>query len=554
MPEGTATSRSRHRLGTTFSQLRGQLCRLGLNLRIWDRQREDSWGPGACCELCRTLSEGGHGCESACAEVAKAVVQNGRRKRRVLDSGCCVLGMPLYRRRRVIGAATVCYASRELLEEESLWRLCSRLKLDREAVAGLARASCRYGLEEAQDLFAVVDWLLKREQSHATAEDELANLSTNLSATYEELSLLYRISGSMRVTQGPADFLHTVCEELLEVMNISAAVAVEHGRRTAGGQDTLVIAGEVELDIEQLRNLLESAVVPRFAGDNRAIVENGFATQGEADLAAVVKNFVAVPLAAEDERIGVLVGINKRCGDFDSIDLKLLNSIGNQSSVFLANNRLYADLQELLMGVLHALTATIDAKDPYTCGHSQRVALLSRRIAEEMGLDEAKVEQIYLCGLLHDVGKIGVPESVLLKPGRLDEAEYRQVRLHPAIGAKILGGIRQWDDVAVGILTHHERPDGRGYPRGLSREKLPLEGLIVGLADCLDAMTSDRTYRPAMSLEQAVEEIRTHTGTQFDEKVVAAFLSMDLEALLAEARQGAEAVGSVSLADEEDDS
>jgi putative two-component system response regulator len=219
--------------------------------------------------------------------------------------------------------------------------------------------------------------------------------------------------------------------------------------------------------------------------------------------------------------------------------------------VFLTNNMLYADLQDLLMGVLHALTATIDAKDPYTCGHSNRVAIISKRLAESMGLPAQRVQQIYLAGLMHDIGKIGVPESVLCNPGRLTPQEYEAVKKHPALGAKILGGIRQLDDVIAGILYHHERLDGRGYPQGLYGDEVPLDARIIGLADCFDAMSSDRTYRKALPLEAVVNEVRKCAGTQFAPEVVAHLLDWDLENLLKELCQPAKTVFPIQIAQED---
>ncbi|MCD6304078.1 MAG: HD-GYP domain-containing protein, partial [Planctomycetes bacterium] len=249
--------------------------------------------------------------------------------------------------------------------------------------------------------------------------------------------------------------------------------------------------------------------------------------------------------------LGTLLALNKAGGDFNSIDIKLMSSVANQAAVFLTNHVLYADLQELLMGVLHALTASIDAKDPYTCGHSRRVADISRRLAETMGLAPPDVQRTYLAGLLHDIGKIGVPEAVLCKPGRLTDAEYEQIKKHPEIGARILGGIRQLEHVVPGILCHHERLDGRGYPRGLSGAQIPLEARIIGLADCFDAMTSDRVYRKALPLEKVIREIRRHAGTQFDRKVADVLLSMDLPAYLEELRKPTESAFQISLAQEQ---
>jgi putative nucleotidyltransferase with HDIG domain len=164
--------------------------------------------------------------------------------------------------------------------------------------------------------------------------------------------------------------------------------------------------------------------------------------------------------------------------------------------------------------------------------------MISQKLAETMGFDAERVRRMYLTGLLHDVGKIGIPERILCKPGRLTDEEYETIKSHPSIGAKILADIHHLDDVLDGIVSHHERPDGRGYPRGLAGADVPLEGLIVGLADSFDAMTSDRTYRAGMSLETALAEIRKYSGVQFDPSVVEAFLSLDLEALKVEINRG----------------
>jgi putative nucleotidyltransferase with HDIG domain len=228
------------------------------------------------------------------------------------------------------------------------------------------------------------------------------------------------------------------------------------------------------------------------------------------------------------------MGLNKRTGDFDSVDLKLLAAISNQAAVFLDNHYLFEDLQDLLMGMLYALTASIDAKDPYTCGHSRRVAMISRKLAELHGLSRERVERVYLGGLLHDLGKIGIPEAVLRKPGRLTEDEFALIRRHPQIGANILGGLKQMQDVLPMVLHHHERMDGRGYPARLAGSAVPVEARIVGLADAFDAMTSCRTYRSAMPLPAVLAEIRRVAGTQLDGRCVELLLSLDLEALLAE--------------------
>jgi len=237
-------------------------------------------------------------------------------------------------------------------------------------------------------------------------------------------------------------------------------------------------------------------------------------------------HLLAVPLQRQDQTLGCLFAIDKIDSEFDSADSKLLNSIANEAAIYVENLLLFEDVHGLMMGLLHSLTSAVDAKDSYTCGHSERVALLSRHLAKEAGLSDREVERIYMAGLLHDVGKIGVPESVLQKPGKLTPEEFDEMKKHPVIGARILSDIKQISDIIPGVLHHHERFDGRGYPAGLAAENIPLMGRIICLADCFDAMTSNRTYRAAMPIEKALEEIRRSAGTQFDPKLAEIFVSI----------------------------
>ncbi|MFA7486393.1 MAG: HD-GYP domain-containing protein, partial [Phycisphaerae bacterium] len=204
----------------------------------------------------------------------------------------------------------------------------------------------------------------------------------------------------------------------------------------------------------------------------------------------------------------------------------------NSCAVFIENGRLFTDLKELFIGSLKALTNSIDAKDQYTRGHSERVAFISKWIAEraagELNIGQEQIHKIYLAGLLHDIGKMGIDESVLRKKGKLTEEEFACIKNHPSIGAGILAEIKQMREIVPGVLCHHEKIDGSGYPNRILGEEIPLIGKIVGLADSFDAMTSKRTYRDAMSVEQARKEIEIGLGTQFDETIGRIFLNSDL--------------------------
>ena len=172
--------------------------------------------------------------------------------------------------------------------------------------------------------------------------------------------------------------------------------------------------------------------------------------------------------------------------------------------------------ENLSMRVVQTLAETIDAKDTYTNGHSGRVAEYARQIARRYGYSRIQQNEIYMIGLLHDVGKIGVPDSVINKPSRLTEEEYAQIKIHPVLGDKILKKIHELPKLAFGARWHHERYDGTGYPDGLIRENIPEEARIIAVADAYDAMTSRRSYRDILPQATARSEIEQGKGTQFD--------------------------------------
>ena len=184
------------------------------------------------------------------------------------------------------------------------------------------------------------------------------------------------------------------------------------------------------------------------------------------------------------------------------------------------NAELFREKEQLLVGVIRALINAIDAKDAYTCGHSDRVALIAKRLAQGLQLDAIRCERLYMAGLLHDIGKIGVPDEVLLKPGKLTDEEFALIKRHPTIGHSIMKHVPQLQYVLPGVLHHHESLNGRGYPFGLKGDEIPLEARILAVADSYDAMTSSRPYRDAMPLEKAAKILREGAGTQWDADVI----------------------------------
>jgi HD-GYP domain-containing protein (c-di-GMP phosphodiesterase class II) len=185
----------------------------------------------------------------------------------------------------------------------------------------------------------------------------------------------------------------------------------------------------------------------------------------------------------------------------------------------------YSKLKEALLGLVSSLTATIDAKDPYTCGHSERVARIAVRLGEEMKLPGPALGDLYLAGLLHDIGKVGIEDCILRKPTKLTDEEFAQVQEHPVIGDRIVSSIKQFEHLRPGVRSHHERIDGLGYPDGLCGAEIPLMARILAVADSCDAMMSCRPYRRALPA-RTIDQIMTEgAGKQWDQDVVRAFMA-----------------------------
>ncbi len=208
---------------------------------------------------------------------------------------------------------------------------------------------------------------------------------------------------------------------------------------------------------------------------------------------------------------------------FGAFEDGLICAAANALSAHARNSSLLSDREVLVSGTIRSLVNAIDAKDSYTCGHSDRVAEFARQIAVTMQLDEEFCERIYMTGLLHDVGKIGIPDSVLQKPDTLSPAEFEQIKAHPIIGHRILKHLSGFDYVLPGVLYHHEAVDGTGYPHGLQGDEIPLDARILAVADAYDAMTSDRPYRNGMPSERAEAIIAEGAGKQWDAECVTAF-------------------------------
>lgn len=452
-----------------------------------------------------------------------------------LWDGLWLAPLPVGRRRRAgvtrQPAWAVLLLGHALPRSEQFHAACDEHRIDHAAAAAQLDPDRLVTEAEAQRLATMLAWMVQDVQEVERQRADTRQLSCELADSYEELSLLYKLSTRITVDQSPSSFLNDACEELQTVVGLDwLAVQLVHDEpRLQDLAGRLFVAGAAASRCESLAQIGRD-VFRRFEGEEEPRIFDDIGELNLPDLAQLSGDLLVVPLRCDAGTIGVLMGGGggkRGDGQLTSGDSKLCASLAASITIFLQNRMLYEDVQSMFLGTLHALTSAIDAKDSYTHGHSERVALMSRLLAERMGLDAATVDRVYLSGLVHDVGKIGVPEAVLSKPGRLTAEEYDLIKLHPEIGARILRDIPQMQDLIPGVLHHHERWDGGGYPHRLRGEGIPLFGRIIGLADAFDAMSSDRTYHAARCLEEVLAEIRQCAGKQFDPGLAECFVGLD---------------------------
>jgi putative nucleotidyltransferase with HDIG domain len=254
-----------------------------------------------------------------------------------------------------------------------------------------------------------------------------------------------------------------------------------------------------------------------------------------------VSSLIVVPLKVRDRLMGWIATLSLTASRrFDEGQRKLLSIIASRAAAAIENARLYEDLQATFQQTIQSLARTIDKMDHYTAGHSERVARYAVALARWLGLPESQIEIVRHSALMHDIGKIGCVMN-LNKAGKLTQDEYEIFKRHPSYGREILDPIRFLEPVVPGVYLHHERWDGRGYPLGLARDGIPLIARIIAVADCYDAMTSDRAYRRALPHEVTVSEIERCSGTQFDPDVAGSFVER-IEELREQARDSGERV------------
>lgn len=361
-------------------------------------------------------------------------------------------------------------------------------------------------------------------------ERNLEEVTDRLNCSYEEMSLMHRLTQNLKLTSTDEELGQQAIDWVLEYLPASGCAF-----QMMPVQD----AEAATYEARKGPRLLSSGICPFSQQQFLALIEKldlasecAPITLRESDLRNLdvdldgVRQIVIAAVNDGRNHIGNLALVNHiQNRSFGTRETNLMSSVAAILGTHCGNFELYREHAEFLASVVRALTSAIDAKDPYTCGHSDRVARISVRLARELNCDEEDLHTIYMAGLLHDIGKIGINDAVLRKPGALTDEEYAHIKEHPQLGFNILADIRLLQHVLPIVLHHHEQWDGRGYPQKLKEAETPKLARIAAVADAFDAMTSNRPYRPGMPLEKVERILQEGAGKQWDPTVVAAYFS-----------------------------
>ncbi len=366
--------------------------------------------------------------------------------------------------------------------------------------------------QEVQDLTV----RLRRKIRELETVHESGKAIVSLLDKRELLNVIMRLTTS---SLGYSRALVMLCDEEEECLAMAAS--------SGGDTELMKQFGGYRIPLSRASNIM----VRTFNSGKPVLVENT-ATQGlnlrnPLLQAFLPTSFVLVPLISRGKVIGVMAA--DRAVDQLSLtkeDLDSLVGFGNHVAVALENSRLYQSLERASLDAIQALAHAVEAKDPYTHGHSERVSRYSERLAVAIGLLEGQTTNLRLACLMHDIGKIGISEKILHKAGKLDQEEQTVIRQHSVIGETIIRPLKGLGNIARIIRHHHERYDGLGYPDRLRGEEIPLEARIMSIADCYDAMTTARPYRHALPPAAAIRELSENRGRQFDPALVESFFQV----------------------------
>ena len=454
-----------------------------------------------------------------------------------MAEGVWAIVIPEKYRARVRGYTVALMLEPSILSSEWLAELCNENRLDVASTRRALRPMATATPATVEKVDALLRWMVG--DTVAITEQAVAadGFGVQLAHAYETIELMQDVGQRMSDPSDPVAFVRATIERLHETLDFAwiALAAAPNAGIAPAVDGHFFLTGDPTMPSDTLERACTRILEAQGRPEVQQILSDieGFEPDGGPQV-------VIQPVAREGDVIAHLL-VGEKGGldpQVSSYDTQILETTAAYMGPFFANVALYEEQQAMFLGTIGALSAAIDAKDRYTRGHSARVALLSAQLAMAIGLDHDVVESIRIAGLVHDVGKIGVPEAILTKMGRLTDEEFEAIKLHPEIGYNILKDIPPLRDTLPGVLYHHERYDGRGYPKNLAGSDIPLIARIICLADTFDAMSSTRSYRPAMPREKVLAEFERCAGTQFDPELVPAFVSLDFseyDAMVAEA-------------------
>jgi len=340
-----------------------------------------------------------------------------------------------------------------------------------------------------------------------------------LSDTYEELSLLYRLP---EILSGKSvdEITEHVVEEAITTLDIRTAALLLYDEE---GRTLYAKSFRGRWNRNTITYSAGGAVWNAVEG-RRPVAFCRLPETDQADFALSETSVLVCPLVGKERVIGALVLADRESKtEFYSNDIKLMMAIASHAALTIENALLYRELEDFLLFAIRSLVKALEASSEWTAGHTERVTEYAIAIGTIMGLSGQQIERLKVCSLLHDIGKIAISKEILDKPDDLTQEEIKEIQRHSVIGAEILGGFKQLQDVILGIKYHHEHWDGSDSFIGLKGEDIPLMSRILAVADTFDAMTSDRPYRKRKTVEETVREIVSLAGRQFDPAVVNAF-------------------------------
>ncbi len=419
--------------------------------------------------------------------------------------------------------------SPEIIDSGFVEEGCKGNQLQVSALRHLLKERATIDATQAHRIMRVISWMLDDLRTLRSNTETIDLFSEQLGDSYEVVTTLQDLGRSMGALNEPDGIILDGITEIASTLDynwVACVINRDHEIQRVV-KSPIHQAGTRALDEEEIERVLAHVRTSESMG--RADTTEIFSVlAGFEDLEPQI---LVHPIERGGEQLGVLIAAGKNGDDpqVSSHETKLMESISGMLGAALENAELYYRQQLTFIGTVKALSAAIDAKDQYTRGHSERVAMLSALLALKVGYREDQAERVRISGLVHDVGKIGVPESVLCKPARLTDEEFDIIKTHPVIGHRIMRDIPDLHDILPGVLHHHERWDGRGYPGNLAGEDIPHMARIMALADTFDAMSSNRAYRSGMPREKVFAEFRACAGTQFDPELVEPFLGLDFQ-------------------------